>query len=367
MNKETPYFVVVDGSRAGKSGPFELTLSLAPSVCGNGVVEGGETCDDGALANGDGCDATCKLEADTARDECATAPVIALTANADGSYGTTVTSGTTNLTHPPTPMHTLSPCSSTGPDGWYPVVAPITGVMTASITSATFRTSLGVRTACAPSGAQLTCDGTDARGGQEITFPVTQGETYALGVAGGFVSGTTQLGRFTMDVKVVPAGCGDTFQSAPEQCDDGNTKSGDGCSSTCALEALAGVGACPGHAVTLTGAGADVRRATVTVNTQPLASNTASACGGSGPEGILTIKPDVSGQLQIRATATHAVVLHARTTCNDPNTEIAKPSCSSTNLPVVTAAVTKNVPYYVFVDGLGGQSGVAKLQITVTP
>jgi hypothetical protein len=34
---------------------------------------------------------------------------------------------------------------------------------------------------------------------------------------------------------------------------------------------------------------------------------------------------------------------------------------------VVTTAVTKNVPYYVFVDGMNGQSGVAKLQISVTP
>jgi hypothetical protein len=29
--------------------------------------------------------------------------------------------------------------------------------------------------------------------------------------------------------------------------------------------------------------------------------------------------------------------------------------------------VTKNVPHYVFVDGMNGESGVAKLQITVTP
>ena len=105
----------------------------------------------------------------------------------------------------------------------------------------------------------------------------------------------------------------------------------------------------------------------MTVNTAPLPNATAGACGGSGPEGILKITPDISGQLLVRATAAHAVVLHARTTCNDPNTEIAKPSCSSANLPVVTATVTKNVPTYVFVDGLNGQSGVAKLQITVTP
>lgn len=368
MNKETPYFVIVDGATTGKSGPFELTLKVAPSVCGNGVTEGGETCDDGATAGGDGCDATCKLETDTARDECATAPLFMLNANPDGSYGATVVSGTTNLTHPASPTHTLSPCSSTGPDGYYPFVAPISGVVTASLDSATFRSSLGVRSGCSPAGSQLTCDDTTGNGGQEIVFSATQGETYWLAVAGANVSGAPkQSGRFTMSVKVVPAGCGDTFVNAPEACDDGNTKSGDGCSSTCALESLAGISACPGHAVPLSGAGADVRKATVTVSTTGLPSNTASACGGSGPEGLLAITSDVSGQLQIKATASYPVVLHARTTCNDPNTEIAKPSCSSSNLRVVSAPVTKNVPYFVFVDGLNGQSGVAKLQITVTP
>lgn len=368
MNKETSYFVIVDGATSGKSGPFELTLTIEPSVCGNSVTEGGETCDDGATAGGDGCDAICKLETDTARDECATAPMIALAANPDGTYGTKIMSGTTNLTHPATPTHTLSPCSSTGPDGWYPFVAPISGVVTASLDSATFRSSMGVRTACAPAGAQLTCDATVGNGGQEIVFAATEGTTYWLAVAGANVSGgPKQSGRFTMDVKLVPPGCGDTFVNAPEACDDGNTRNGDGCSSTCTLEALAGVNACPGSAVTLSGAGADVRKATVTVSTTGLPSNTASACGGSGPEGILKITPDVTGQLQIKATAGYPVIVHARTTCNDPNTEIGKPSCSNSDPKLVSAAVTKNVPYYVFVDGLNGQSGVAKLQITVTP
>ena len=368
MDKDTPYFVFIDGATAGKSGPFELTLSIAPSVCGNGVVEGGETCDDGATDDGDGCSGTCKLEADTSRDECSTsAPIPALTAKPDGSYEGMIISGTTNLTHPASPTHTLSPCSSTGPDGWWPVVAPINGVMTAVISSATFKTSLGVRTACAPSGTQVTCDATVGNGGQEITFPVTQGTTYYLGVSGSFVSGATQFGRFTMDLKVVPAGCGDTFVTAPEACDDGNTANGDGCSSTCALEALAGINACPGHPIALTGVGTQVRRATATVNTTPLPSNTSSACGGSGPEGILKITSDVTGQLQIRATTNgFATVLHTRTTCNDPLTEIAK-SCSSSNLPLVNAVITKNVPLYVYVDGVNGASGVAKLQITVTP
>ena len=35
---------------------------VAPSVCGNGIVEGSEQCDDGNAADGDGCSAACQVE-----------------------------------------------------------------------------------------------------------------------------------------------------------------------------------------------------------------------------------------------------------------------------------------------------------------
>ncbi len=38
------------------------TPIVAPSVCGNGMVEAGEQCDDGNTTSGDGCSATCKVE-----------------------------------------------------------------------------------------------------------------------------------------------------------------------------------------------------------------------------------------------------------------------------------------------------------------
>lgn len=40
-------------------------------LCGNGTVEGIETCDDGNTATGDGCDNTCTIETGY---ECAGAP-----------------------------------------------------------------------------------------------------------------------------------------------------------------------------------------------------------------------------------------------------------------------------------------------------
>jgi cysteine-rich repeat protein len=41
---------------------FDATAEAAVSVCGNGTVETGETCDDGNTADGDGCNAACATE-----------------------------------------------------------------------------------------------------------------------------------------------------------------------------------------------------------------------------------------------------------------------------------------------------------------
>lgn len=41
---------------------FRITTSILPSVCGNQIIETGETCDDGNIISGDGCDTGCRLE-----------------------------------------------------------------------------------------------------------------------------------------------------------------------------------------------------------------------------------------------------------------------------------------------------------------
>lgn len=358
VTKDKPYYLIVDGNASGAEGPFVLDLELTPSVCGNGIVEGGETCDDGATDDGDGCSATCQIETNQARDVCTTAPSLAFTANPNGTFTSRVVSGTTGLTN----SVTLT-CSSPGPDAFFAVTAPVSGVMTASIASATYGTSIGARSTC--TGGQLACSATAGYGGQEISFPVTEGVTYYLIVDGRNV--TPNFGRFTMDVVVVPTGCGDTFVSPPEQCDDGNLVSGDGCSSTCTLEPFAGIESCPGHAVNLTGTGATPRKKTLTLSTTDLPSNTGSICGGSGPEGVLAITSDVDGLLEISATAGHAMLVYGRTTCGDPTTEISKKCSSTADLRNLSTSIKKNTPYYVFVDGINGAAGVTKLQITVTP
>ena len=330
VDKDTPYYLVVDGNAPGVEGAFVLDLEIKPSVCGNGVVEGGETCDDGATDDGDGCSATCQLEAEKARNFCSTAPPVTYVANPDGTYSAKIVSGTTNLDHATTggtSTHTLSPCSSNGPDAWFDVAAPISGVLTATITEATFRSAVGVRNGCGTgTGPQLACDAAISNGGQQVVVPVNAGQPYRVIVDGQNVTGTVQRGRFTLDLHIAPSGCGDTF---------------------------------------VAGAGTATRRGVATVQTTGLASNVASACGGSGPEGIVRVVSDVSGVLEARATANYSILLYGRNQCADVMTEIPR-ACSS-NLGVFTTAVQKDVPVYLFVDGINGASGAAKIQFTVTP
>jgi cysteine-rich repeat protein len=44
------------------AGAYEISASTRTAVCGDGVVEGNETCEDGNTTAGDGCDASCSLE-----------------------------------------------------------------------------------------------------------------------------------------------------------------------------------------------------------------------------------------------------------------------------------------------------------------
>jgi cysteine-rich repeat protein len=55
------YYVVVDGFN-GAEGNYTVDLSCGGGVCGDGIINAGETCDDGGNGNNDGCSSTCLLE-----------------------------------------------------------------------------------------------------------------------------------------------------------------------------------------------------------------------------------------------------------------------------------------------------------------
>lgn len=92
------YYVFVDGyGQDNQAGDYTLTVAL--SVCGDKLVDPGETCDDGNNQSGDGCSAMCQFESggpcsltavESNRTQPAQLPAQCLTANAAG-VGVTAT------------------------------------------------------------------------------------------------------------------------------------------------------------------------------------------------------------------------------------------------------------------------------------
>lgn len=369
VNAGEPVYLIVDGEATAASGVFELGVTVTPSECGNGTIEGGEDCDDGNKASGDGCSATCKLEPADKHDTCANAEEIVLAPGAGGTYGASVASGTTNLTHD----QTFTGCSSSGRDAIYTVKAPIDGVLTVEVPSATFNVSLGARSTCPTSTSSSTpivcSNASSGDGPEEISFSVVKDQVYYVIVDG---TSSTEYGPFTMLLNVRPPGCGDGLISGTEQCDDGNLTNGDGCSSTCTTEPLTGLDTCPGYTLALSGTGTEPRTGVVTVDTKPLTANYAGTCGGSSKEGVVVVTPPINGRLTAKLTGIdYHAVLYARTTCNDATTEKAcdddAPTPSTSSRDITISGVVAGVPIYFFVDGYNGAAGVARLNVTVTP
>jgi fibro-slime domain-containing protein len=153
-------------------------------ICGDGVIEGSETCDDGNTMNGDGCSSTCQREPGATCPGTVQAPMagkctLATCGNGVVEAGESCDCGTDPTTFP-------SGC--TGPNGLFN----------------------GDGTGCSK-----TCT-------KEPTCRTSSGTCSAGGTATTGACSTV---------------CGNGNVEAGEECDDGNTVSGDGCSSTCKKEA----------------------------------------------------------------------------------------------------------------------------------
>ena len=381
IRANTPVYLIVDGESASAEGLFELGVTVRPSVCGNEVIEGGEQCDDANTANGDGCSSTCQLEPVGSNNTCsdALANPIELTPQPNGSHSATITSGTTNLAN----SQAFGLCSSSGPDAIYTIKAPMDGVLSLEVPVAGFNVTLGVRTSCPASSSANNTDvvgcanTTSDDGGESLAVKVDKDKTYYIFVDG--VS-SSEKGAFTLNVDVRPSGCGDNLVSGNEQCDDGNTVSGDGCSPTCTLEALAGIDTCPGFTLPLSGSGNGPYTGVLSVDTSTMNANYAGTCGGTSKDGVVVVTPPISGKLTAKFPGFGwQPVLYARTTCNDAATEPLLgntktfTACDNdavtwlSNIRETNFNVTAGTPYYLFLDGYEFQSGVGRLNVTVTP
>ena len=263
-------YIVVDGygsSGDDDHGPFRLTIT--ETVCGNGAVGSGETCDDGNTTDGDGCSAACQLEPGYACDAtgchtttCGDDVIEGLegcedgnTVDGDGCSATCTTEGDTCADAPSiSSLYEVSPgrwlwsgstvghandfagsCSdSEDSDVVGSFTAPVDGTYALRLDT-TFDGVLYVWDACGQGSVELECqDIPDETGDEKAAITLTAGQTVYLVVDGFSTLAGTEAGRFNLFVNEIV--CGDGIVDVGEWCDDANTTPGDGCSDTCTVE-----------------------------------------------------------------------------------------------------------------------------------
>ncbi|HEY5921646.1 MAG TPA: EGF domain-containing protein [Kofleriaceae bacterium] len=201
------------------------------AVCGDGIVEGAETCDDSGTTAGDGCSATCIIETGytctgmpsvcTDIDECTL-----MTDNCDANAMCANTPGSFTCT------------CNTGYMG--------NGVTCADIDECTDGTdNCDANAMCANTAGSFTCTCNTGYNGNGVTC--TDNDECNAGTDNCDMNAacTNTAGSFTCACNAGYSGngtscmadCGNGMIHVPEGCDDGNVTAGDGCTPNCMVEA----------------------------------------------------------------------------------------------------------------------------------
>lgn len=226
------YLAVTEAGRDGVIAAYQLALSLLPKdVCGNGVVEGTETCDDGGVVAGDGCSVTCTYPgANESEPNDTSAAADAVT----GGFGRGTLASPTDVDWF---VYSISPANAgnslrirgRGPSGSCRVEQ--------GAADTAFELwgddGMGGLTRIAAdrdSGADERCSDIDPV--FEAGASLLASGSYFIRVSGD--GGST--GPYLFEVAEIAPACGNGIREPTEQCDDGGVTAGDGCNATCALE-----------------------------------------------------------------------------------------------------------------------------------
>jgi cysteine-rich repeat protein len=239
------------------TGYYALQATYTAATCGDGMLGAGEECDDTNTTDGDGCSAMCDIEGAVAEVEPnedgtpsagggTTTGNDFATANADANGAITTSTFITASIRPTGDEDVFAITNNTtGPetlrlDTWN--LAPGFGVGVTCGTSAvtSIDTVIQIRNAAGTSLAS----NDDRNGGSDwcagISFDLAAGQTVYAQVFSR--SDNKPLMSYGLQIALIPVVCGDGMTGVGEQCDDGNTTNGDGCSSTCQIEIICGDG-----------------------------------------------------------------------------------------------------------------------------
>ncbi|MFO0728341.1 MAG: DVUA0089 family protein [Myxococcota bacterium] len=225
----TYYLRVSEGGNDATIGSYVVQVRTIGQGCPNGILETGEECDDGNMRSGDGCSALCTFEGLTEVEPNDTFAAGTLTATAAGTFIVRGSLGAND-----TDFFRFDV-----PAGYHVDAYATLG----SLDSCPETPELAV-TLFSGSGSNLVTDTSNGpQGNCGRVWPYSTSSARA--VTGGrygirITSGTpaTAAGNYFLHLRVIAPGCGNTIIEGTEQCEDGNTVSGDGCSSTCTFEAV---------------------------------------------------------------------------------------------------------------------------------
>jgi len=196
---------------------FTVTFTATPTaVCGDGLVEPGESCDDGETDGGDGCSAECEAEVGFACDgepsSCTGPDDLGLLAPG-GSIGLTTTD-----------------VLSSGAFATYTFHVDVPLILSGTASASVGDIDLYINAADGEPLFQ------SASAGDETVAPrLFAPGHYVLAVSAW--DGAPDLGAgYSFQLSAAATSCGDGAITGLEACDDGDADAGDGCSAICAVE-----------------------------------------------------------------------------------------------------------------------------------
>lgn len=222
----------------------DTNAGCGAATCGNGVLETGEQCDDGNTLSGDGCSSVCAKEQ---ASSCVEQPLSRAAATA---------STTENAMFPASLAidgNTATRWSSSfaDPQWIYVDLGASRHVSRVNLTwEAAASKSYQIQIASDPNGSWTTLfTDTNGNGGIDSVGGLNGTGRYVRMLSS---ARTTSFGVSLFELEVLGDNnpscggtaprCGNGAVEGTEQCDDGNTLSGDGCSATCTVEQVTGCG-----------------------------------------------------------------------------------------------------------------------------
>jgi cysteine-rich repeat protein len=330
---QTVYVVVEPYYESPSTTDYDLSIDVKPSVCGDGAISILESCDDGNIMDGDGCDSSCEFESGSGL-ECTGEPTVCYVLGSGDTCADAIeivpgsfsfdSTGYTN------DYDSYDGLCGTGEQAFgldmvFSIEVPSGATLSVAMANETNDAVLVVADDC--SGITDSCLdlGDDPENVRYFNDATVLKTIYIIGDA--YYSDDEVA--FDLDVEIYIPTCNDGLIEGLEECDDGNSIDGDGCNSSCLIEAGFDCVAEPSYCFT-EGSG-DTCDTPIMITapasftfetssfTDDYGSNDYSACGdaGMGPDSVFAIDVPAGDTLTVTGVNQTRGAIIFSTNCAD--------------------------------------------------